>query len=134
MNIVKHATKLLSFKWLFSFSRLFSPTASGGPVCLASWWLLSDTTVPFLLWCKAKSVLSNSYVPSPSFIPSFHSLLQYYFGNCFIFLLQILSCIVLIIIVNEAKVDGWGWAEMILGSICFFGQIYLTVSSFACFS
>ncbi|KAF0684949.1 Aste57867_23106 [Aphanomyces stellatus] len=51
----------------------------------------------------------------------------YYFGNCFILLLQILSAIVLVVVVSEWPViTGWGWVIIVLGTVSYMTQIYLT--------
>ncbi|OQR82477.1 hypothetical protein ACHHYP_15953 [Achlya hypogyna] len=51
----------------------------------------------------------------------------YYFGNCFILLLQALSAIVLIVVVSEwVIITAWGWVVIVLGTVCFIFQIYIT--------
>ena len=45
--------------------------------------------------------------------------------------LQVVSAFILIVVVNSWDIiTGWGWAMLILGSICFVVEVYITVCNF----
>lgn len=51
----------------------------------------------------------------------------YYFGNCFMLLLQCISGILLLVLVGEwTKFDLWAWMVLVFGSMSFVVQIYVT--------
>ncbi|ETI45073.1 hypothetical protein F441_10190 [Phytophthora nicotianae CJ01A1] len=51
----------------------------------------------------------------------------YYFGNCFMLLLQAISAVVLFILVSEWKnFDAWAWGVIIFGTLSFGVQLFVT--------
>ncbi|KAF4318684.1 hypothetical protein BBO99_00007154 [Phytophthora kernoviae] len=51
----------------------------------------------------------------------------YYFGNCFMLLLQAISAVVLFILVSEWKdFDTWGWGILVFGTLSFGVQLFVT--------
>lgn len=58
------------------------------------------------------------------------TLLQYYFGNCFMLVLQVASALMLLVLVSEwSDFDIWAWIVVILGSVSFGLQLFVTVRS-----
>ncbi|RLN49806.1 hypothetical protein BBJ28_00013678 [Nothophytophthora sp. Chile5] len=53
---------------------------------------------------------------------------QYYFGNCFMLVLQAISAVVLFVLVSEWEdFDLWGWGVLVFGTLSFGVQLFVTV-------
>ncbi|RLN97882.1 hypothetical protein BBJ28_00024870 [Nothophytophthora sp. Chile5] len=52
---------------------------------------------------------------------------QYYFGNCFMLVLQAISAVVLFVLVSEWEdFDLWGWGVLVFGTLSFGVQLFVT--------
>jgi hypothetical protein len=58
-----------------------------------------------------------------------YRLLKYYFGNCFLLVLECFTFIILVFLVTDWKpFDGWAMTLAFVGSAAIFGRFYIAVS------
>ncbi|DAZ95980.1 TPA: hypothetical protein N0F65_009281 [Lagenidium giganteum] len=97
---------------------------------------LGVTIVSFLFtytvwWCGFFGVivaLMGYYGSVEPVIQSKVSFIQfYYFGNCFMLVLQCVSGVLILVLISEWKAfDLWAWLVLVFGSMSFAVQIYVT--------